>query len=273
MGYYMRAVAVALVLSISSLTFAAPSVTIAYDDAADPVYNTGPYVGLNGGFGLTPWQHSPPVGPLHAFVSTSALNGPPGPDIDTAGSFGPVAWGNNADPTGNTFFARRSLAFDLPVGGTLGISYDGGNVDGQQTLSFGLNNNTMCQFFFNASFPNYQFTDTLSSATLPSPILQTFGGMRVTLTRDTASTYSFEMKRLSDNLTFSVGPFPYDTTTITGIRTITLSNLDGGAGGGHSMFLNQIQATMIPEPATGSLLTLVTGLIVSRRPTRPRCSR
>jgi hypothetical protein len=173
-------------------------------------------------------------------------------DIDTVGTGGPVAWGNNADPTGNTFTARRSLAFDLPVGGTLGISYDGGNVDGQQTLSFGLNNNTMCQFFFNPFIPNYQFTDTLSSITLVSPIGQTFGGMRVTLTRDTASTYSFEMKRLSDNFTFNVGPFAYNTTTIPGIRSITLTNLDGGSGGGHSMFLNQIQATMIPEPTAFS---------------------
>ena len=37
MGYYMRAVAVALVLSISTLSFAASSVTIAYDDAADAI--------------------------------------------------------------------------------------------------------------------------------------------------------------------------------------------------------------------------------------------
>ncbi|HEX8523798.1 MAG TPA: hypothetical protein VF669_16195 [Tepidisphaeraceae bacterium] len=235
---------------------AAPTPTvIAYDDAADGVYAVGnPYHALNGGFGLTPWIHSLPAfpsgsgGPLHAYVGSSTANDPIGPtltNIDTAGR----AWGNNADPTGSTFLARRSLAFDLPVGGTYSISYDAGNVDGPQTISFGLAGNAMCSFFFNpSSAPNYQFTDVLSSTSLVTPIAQDWGGLRLTLTRDTATTYFFEIKRLADNFTFGIGPFAYDTTTITGIRTINVSNVDGGAGLGHSMYLNAIEATAIPEP-------------------------
>src|SRR5947208_3898524 len=76
---------------------------VAYDDAADAVYNGGIYHSLNGGIGFGPFStNSFPFGgnpALTEFVSSSSVNGPPGPDIDTAGR----AWGNNAQPTGNTF--------------------------------------------------------------------------------------------------------------------------------------------------------------------------
>src|SRR5438874_7992811 len=154
---------------------------VAYDDAADPVYITGAnYHTMNGGFGLGPWQNNGfPVGgnpSLHGYVGTSTLNGPGGPDIDTAGR----AWGNNADPTGNTFNARRSLLNDLTVGGAYSISYDNGDVDGQETISFGAGSNVMCQFYFLASVPNghYQFLDALTGIPVDTGILQTFGGLR-----------------------------------------------------------------------------------------------
>ena len=230
---------------------AGAAVIVAHDDASDPAYIAGgPYHLLNGGFGLGAWQTNGfPFGgnpSLHEIVATSTLNGPGGPNIDTAG----VAWGNNADPTGNTFSARRSLLADLQVGGTYAISYDGGDVDGQETISFGQAANSICQFYFNAAVVsgNYQFYDTLSNTTIDTGILQTFGGLRLTLTRDTASTYSFTIVRLSDSFTLPLGPFAYDTSIITGIRTINITNADGGAGGGHQMFVNSIDATMVPEP-------------------------
>jgi hypothetical protein len=264
---------VALLLNFVTLSIAA---TLAYDDAADPVYTSGPYTTLNGGFGFNPWQHSLPAfpagsgGPFHAYVSTSAANdpiGPPLPDIDAAGTSGPVAWGNNADPTGNTFQARRSLSFDLPIGGKLSILYDGGDVDGQETIAFGLNANVMCQFFFNpnTNATNYQFTDTLSATTSATTLSQSWGGLKLTLTRDSASTYSFEAKRLEDNATFNIGPFAYNTSTITGIRTINITNSDGGAGLGHSMYVNQIEAIDVPEPAGIFSLTLLAGPAIALR--------
>ena len=252
---------------------ASAAIIVAHDDASDPAYTAGgPYHLLNGGFGFGPWQTNGfPFGGnsnLHEIVATSTINGPGGPDIDTAG----VAWGNNADPTGNTFAARRSLLTDLQVGGTYAISYDGGDVDGQETIGWGLGGNAICQFYFNASVAsgNYQFYDTLSNTTIDTGILQTFGGLRLTLARDTASTYRFTAVRLSDSATFSVGPFNYDTSIITGIRAINVTNADGGAGGGHQMFVNSIEATMVPEPValSGYGAALVTAL--SRR--RPRRS-
>ncbi len=266
-----------LILSLPLTTRAATSVMIAYDDAADPVYTpAAPYTSLNGGFGFDPWTHSLPAfpanagGPLHAYVGSSTANDPLGPpftNIDTAGQ----SWGNNADPTGSTFLARRNLSASnpLPVGGTFAISYDAGNVDIQETISWGFNNNAACAFFFNPSIPNYQFTDVLSATTLVTPIGQTWGGVRLTFTRDTASTYSFEIKRLSDNFTFPLGPFAYDTSAIPFIRTINITNNDGGAGGGHAMYVNAIEATAVPEPTSAIALTTILALLSRRdRPAR-----
>jgi hypothetical protein len=258
--------AAALVLALPACC---PALVTAYDDASDPAYApSAPYATLTGGFGFSPWIHSLPVGPLHAYVSTSTLNGPGGPDIDTAG----LAWGNNADPTGNTFLARRSLTFDLPVGGTYSISYDGGDVDGQETLAWGLNNQSMCQFFFNNTSPDYQFTDTLSGNTITTSIGQTFGGLRLTLTRDSASTYSFQAVRLSDLLGFSTGPLPYNTSLIPGIRTINISNNDGGAGGGHAMYVNAIEATAVPEPSSLLAVAVIAATVLARKTaSQPGC--
>jgi hypothetical protein len=262
-----------LLLTFTPTTDAATMV--AYDDAADPAYTAGgPYHALNGGFGFDPWTHSLPAfpagsgGPLHAYIASSASNDPIGPtltNIDTAGK----AWGNNADPTGNTFTARRNLSSTnaLGVGGTYTISMDNSNVDGQETLSWGQGNNVICQFFFNPLNPNYQFKDVLSNTTLVTPIPQDWGGVRLTFTRDTATTYSFSVKRLSDNFTFGVGPFAYDTTNITAIRTLTITNLDGGAGGGHAMFVNAIEATAVPEPTAllGTGVVLGATVVLGRR--------
>ena len=251
-----------LLISLVLFPSASFGVVIAYDDAADPVYTPGPYQGLNGGFGFNPWTHTPPGPNFLVYVGTSTTNPPGGgPDIDTAGR----AWGNEVTPGGNTFNARRSMTTDLPIGGTYSISYDAGSIDGQETISWGLGNNMMCQFFFAAASPGfYQFTDTLSATTVPTPISQTTNGLRLTVTRDTASTYSFTAKRLSDNLTFNAGPFAYNTTTITGIRTITATNADGGAGGGHAMFINAIEATAIPEPASLSIFLPLGAVLVGR---------
>ena len=274
MGIGKRGRAAAL-LSVLLLTSRAFATVVAYDDAADTQYTPGIYHNFNGGFGLAAWSTNGfPFGAnpsLQEFVATSTLNGPGGPDIDTSG----VAWGNNAQPTGNTFLARRSLLSDLAVGGTYAISYDGGDVDGQETLSWGLNSKAMCQFYFNAAVASghYQFYDALSNTTSDTGILQTFGGLRLTLTRDSASTYTFAAVRLSDSLSFNIGPLAYNTTAIPGIRTINLSNADGGAGGGHAMYLNAIEATALPEPApagAGAVLVASCRFVVRRRrPLRP----
>src|SRR5205807_1914941 len=127
---------------------------------SDTAYNIGIYHNQNGGFGFGPFAtNSFPFGgnpALTESVSTSTINDPPGPplpDIDTAGR----AWGNNATPTGNTFLARRSLLADLTVAGTYSLDYDSGDVDGRETISFGLNAASMCQFYFDSTKPNYQF--------------------------------------------------------------------------------------------------------------------
>ena len=253
-------VVAALVLLCSSLAFGVT--TVAKDDASDAVYSPGNYHGLNGGFGFGAWQTNGfPVGGnpnLQAYVSTSTTNGGSGPDIDTAGA---KAWGNNAIPGGNTFLARRSLTNDVQVGGTYAISLDTGDVDGKEFVSFGLNANAMCQFIFDATTASgdYTFYDTLSNTTIDTGILQTFGGLRLTLTRTATSTYSFQAVRLSDLASYTYSG-NYDTSIITGIRTILVSNTDGGNGPGHAMFVNSMEATMpdVPEPsallAAGSII-------------------
>jgi hypothetical protein len=135
-------IAVVVVAVLAIPLTASAATLIAYDDAADAAYSSGgPYHSLNGGFGFDPWVHSLPAfpagsgGPLHAYIGSSASNDPIGPpltNIDTAGK----SWGDNADPTGNTFQARRNLSAtnSLGVGGTFAISYDNGDVDGQETF-------------------------------------------------------------------------------------------------------------------------------------------
>ena len=244
-------------------------VVVAYDDAADSVYNGGIYHGLNGGSGFNAWNSNAfPFGGnsnLQAFVSSSSVNGPPGPDIDTGGR----AWGNYVSPGSNTFTARRSLLADLTIGGTYSVDFDTGSCDGQETISFGLNNQVMCQFYFNASFANYQFYDALSNTTTDTGIQQTFGGLSLALTQNSANTYSFQAIRLTDSLPFNIGPLAFNTTLIPGIRTMTVSNLDGGNGLGHSMYVNRLQATAVPEP--GSIMIVGLGgaiAVLKRRRTR-----
>jgi hypothetical protein len=242
---------------------------VAYDAAADPVYTSGGnYHNFNGGFGLGPWQTNGfPVGGnpnLQAFVSTSSVNGPPGPDIDTAGR----AWGNNAVPGGNTFLARRSLLADLTVGGTFSILMDTGSCDGREQVQFGLNNSAMCQFYFDDSTANYQFYDAFTNTTIDTGILQTFGGLKLTVTRLAPALYDFQAVRLTDSLTFTFGG-TYDTSIITGIRTILVSNQDGGANLGHSMYVNSIEATIVPEPAAMCGVVGVTCIALLRRKRRP----
>ena len=269
-------------LLIFCLPLTAHAVVTAYDDASDPVYTPGGlYHSLNGGFGFAAWQHSLPAfpagsgGPLHAYVASSTGNDPLGPPLTSIDTAGARSWGNNADPTGNTFQARRNLVTGIGVGGTYSISYDGGDVDGKETIAFGMGNFVMCEFFFEpASSPNYQFKDILSgNPAINTGIPQTWGGLRLTLTRDSASTYQFDVKRLSDNSVFgiTVGQ-AYDTTNITAIRTLTVTNTDGGAGLGHSMYVNAIEATAIPEPASLLSLTAVSLILFSRR-ARPALQR
>jgi hypothetical protein len=243
---------------------------VATDDAADAAYNGGIYFGQNGGFGLSAFQTNGfPFGGnpnLIESVSTSTLNGIGGPDIDTAGR----AWGNNAIPGGNTFIAKRSLLFDLTIGGTLSISMDTGSCDGKESIAFGRNNNVMCEFYFIDTQPNYQFYDALSNTTNDTGILQTFGGLRLTLTRESASTYSFRAVRLSDALSYNFAASAYDTTAIPGIRTLTLNNADGGNGPGHAMFVNSIEATQLPEPSSLMGIGASCGALGLRRRRRRR---
>jgi len=249
----------AVVILILAARCAASITIVAQDDASDPVYNPGIYHNMNGGTGFGPFStNSFPFGGnpnLTEGVTTSTLNGPGGPDIDTGGR----AWGNNATPTGNTFLARRSLLADLQVGGTFSVDYDSGDVDGRETISFGQGANSICQFYFDGSLANYQFVDVLSSTTIDTSMLQTFGGVRLTLTRVTASTYSFQAVRLFDSFTYNFGPAPYDTSLITGIRTLNVSNFDGGNGGGHEMFINRMIATAPDVPEPGGWVMVVIG--------------
>jgi hypothetical protein len=255
-----------LLAGICLLPLVARGVTVvAYDDAAAATYNGGIYHAQNGGFGFGAWNSNAfPFGgnpALQAFVSSSSVNGTPNPDIDTGGR----AWGNYVQPGGNTFFARRSLLNDLTVGGTYSVDFDTGSCDGQETVSFGLNNQNMCQFYFNASFPNYQFYDVLSNTTIDSGILQTFGGLSLTLTRLSSSTYSFQAIRLTDSLTFTSPGFTYDITAIPGIRTMTVTNADGGNGLGHSMYVNRLQATELPEPSSLLSIAIVGAVALLKR--------
>src|SRR3982750_1567676 len=119
------------VIGIVLFPLVAKAVTVvAYDDAAAANYNGGIYHAQNGGTGFGPWNSNAfPFGgnpALQAFVSTSSVNGPPGPDIDTAGR----AWGNYVQPGGNTFTARRSLLNDVTVGGTYSVASDTGSFGG-----------------------------------------------------------------------------------------------------------------------------------------------
>jgi len=252
---------------IFTLSLSASASVVAYDDAADPVYSIGIYHAQNGGFGFNAWNdNSFPFGgnpALQAFVSTSSVNGPPGPDIDTGG----VAWGNFVQPGGNTLSARRSLISDLTIGGTYSIDFDTGSCDGQETVSFGRNNAVMCSFYFLDSQPNYQFYDALSNTTIDTGILQTFGGLSLTLTQNSGSTYSFQAVRLTDSLSFSSSPFTFDITAIPGIRTVTVTNQDGGNGLGHSMYVNKLQATsLVPEPSTiAGIIALGAGALARRK--------
>src|SRR5436190_11186295 len=132
------ALLLALVVIILVLPHAgrATVTVVAYDDAADIVYNGGIHQSQNGAFGFNAWQTNAfPFGGnpnLQHFVSTSSVNGPPGPDIDTAGR----AWGNYVSPASNTFYARRSLTAAATSVGTNSIDSATGPTIACDTVPF-----------------------------------------------------------------------------------------------------------------------------------------
>jgi hypothetical protein len=49
------------------------------------------------------------------------------------------------------------------------------------------------------------------------------------------------------------------------VRTITVTNTDGGAGGGHAMFVNAIEATAVPEPGVLTSCAVAGAALLLRR--------
>lgn len=263
MHLYKHALVALSVLGWCGRSWAA---TLAYDDAADPAYNSlGNYHGLNGGFGLNAWvTNSFPFGgnpALTAYIGTSTINdgGNLGPDIDTAGR----AWGNNAQPTGNTLTIRRNCVTPVPVGGAISVLFDTGDVDLRETVSFGDGNNVLCSFYYDAANANYQFVDATNPA-IDTGIQQTFTGLSLTVSRLTSNTYQFDAVRLSDSAAYSFAG-SYNNISIANLRTLTVTNFDGGNGPGHSMYINSIkEVDVIPEPGV-LVLTALGMLAISRR--------
>jgi hypothetical protein len=102
---------------------ASAAIVLAYDDAADPTYNSGWAAGSNGGFGFGPWTHSI-FGLLHA-MGDSNLNGSlGGPGINVGGRAWEAAHQPNASGAvaGQSIFASRmQVTRPVPEPSSIGL--------------------------------------------------------------------------------------------------------------------------------------------------------
>ncbi|MEZ6190500.1 MAG: PEP-CTERM sorting domain-containing protein [Phycisphaerales bacterium] len=248
---------------------------LAFDSAADPVYNDGWQSGDNGGYGLAPWGLLALGTSSGHFMSTSTGNGDGlddgttrgaanDRDIDTSGrSWGMYAsYDANADGAG----AFRSLTGGpLSIGQSILIDMDNGYIvaSGLNTVGvqFLVSDGNAVFFRFKGGDTNYEVL-TNNFTTIDTTTLGFADeGMTIALTRTGFATMSL-------TATLRNG----DTDTIALIMTgsagadvigLSLNNDSAGPGSSHDAYFNSI--TVTPEPASAALLGIAGVFTFNRR--------
>lgn len=261
--------ATAALLGMGAMASAA---TIASDNAANSPYSDGWQTGDNGGTG---WGGGWTLdlngdgSQTGHFVGDSTTNGDgdttsPTGDINTSGK----AWAMYANG-GKTAGAARPLNGALTVGQSISLNMDNGWIDsptdlfGLGTVGFSLRNSSgenVWEFFFKGGDSTYTVNaGSATGGTLPG---FTDEGLSINFTLTSATTYSADVAVLGGTPVTVTGNL-FAPTNGTAISDIRLFNYNGGSGGPHNAFFNNL--SVVPEPASLGLLGMAGAFVMSRR--------
>jgi hypothetical protein len=259
------------------LTFAGPALAAvpAFDSAADPVYNDGWQSGDNGGFGFMPWNLVALGTSSGHFVASSTGNGDGiddgstrgvanDRDIDTAGR----AWGMFASVDTNSDGAgalRELTGGPLSIGQSLLIDMDNGFIDAAGLNSVGVQflvaDGNEVYFRFEGGDSNYEVFVNNSAISTTTALGFADEGLTLQLTRTGFDTLDLTATlRNGDSQTLPLNMTGSDGAAIFGVF---LNNDSAGAGPSQDAFFNSM--SVIPEPASVSLLALGTFSLITKR--------
>ncbi len=267
----VSAMCVSVSLSIIEDTLAA---NLAFDSAADPVYNDGWQSGDNGGYGFAPWALLTLGSSSGHFLASSTGNGDGlddgningaanDHDIDTAGR----AWGMYAsfDSSADGAGAVRNLTGGaLTVGQSISIDMDNGYINSSGYNYVGItfvSSSDSVLFRFEGGDANYEvYSNNLATLT-PTTLPFADEGLTLSLTRTGFST--IDLTATLRNGATQTLPLILSGATGADIQAVLLANDSAGQGPPHDAYFNSI--TVTPEPASAALLGLGAMALVSRR--------
>ncbi|QEG35716.1 PEP-CTERM sorting domain-containing protein [Bythopirellula goksoeyrii] len=230
---------------------------IAFDSAADAVYNNGWQAGDNGGFGFTPWAFLP-QGSAGQFMGTSTANGDGlddgnsqgiagDSDIDTAGR----SWGLFARNGNSAIAAFRQLTGGpLSIGQAIEIDFDNGSVDTTQFagLQF-ITNSDYILFRYHGGDSTYEVYSQNLTAHQQSTLGFADEGLSFNLLRTGSTT--FDLKVTLRNGNSQTLPL----TTLDGnVMGIVLQNSASGLSPANDAFFNSMRVGVVPEPSSVVML-------------------
>jgi hypothetical protein len=244
-----------VVLFVLASTSAHASIVIAYDDAADPTYNTGWAAGSNGGFGFGPWTHS--IFGLLFAMGDSNLNGSlGGPGINVGGR----AWEAAHQPNASGAVAGRSLG-SFSLGYSFEIDVDFGSTPDQGVAV--IDGSDFCQVQATTSSPTLLIN--FGSGSIVTGMAYSDGGYRVRFDRVSTGSLDVTITSFSSSLSanYNVAFTPTSST-----QFMTLQSTNPVAG--QSIFASRMQVTRpVPEPSSIALLAVGVFALVHRH----RCRR
>ncbi len=268
--FAFTAMAVGWLLSLSVCLAA----NVAFDSAADLVYDDGWQDGDNGGFGFGPWRHTlTSTNPSENgfFVGTSTANG----DGDTNAD-GDIdrplvngrSWGTY---TNNSQFAIANRSFmggPLSVGQPLSLEMDNGFIrqggfNGR--IGFSLLNSgniALMNFLFEGGDTNYKVFSDSNSGTTPG---FTDEGLSLTFTLTDPDSFRLDIDAIANGAGVDhvvTGDFSDPNTNDIGITQIQLFNLDNAAGASFDAYFNSM-AIGVPEPSSLAISCVATAVLVA----------
>lgn len=234
--------------SVAHLTVSTNAATLAADEAADPVYDSGWGDGSNGGDGWGPWQLTPASGGgFFTAASTGNAGGSSG-GIDTGGR----AWGLWST-NGVTEATRLLEGSSLGVGQILGVAFDNGYVNGGKSVGMALQNaagELLWEFYFSGGDTRYTVHDGSGSRATPV----SFSGDGLWIEFEQTSTTNCLVQ-----VTDAVGTcyrFAGSLMTVADqqIARIRLWNYEAGAGSDADLFINSLSVRTGTLASTGGAL-------------------
>lgn len=262
-------------VALALLPYASYASYLAFDSVDESVYIEDGWQGSDdGGYGWGgSWSLSAGSNAGFFFFGSSTNNGNGDDNSDGDIDISGYAWGTYAH-SGDTASAVRPFSSALALGHSFEITFDNGWIDGTGgVVGFGLRNasgNNVFEFCFVQGDTNYTVNAASYAGTLPA---FTDEGMTVTLTLETASTFSLSINTLNPAASFGgTGTLlnPTGGQAMTEFRFFNFNAATGPVQPQRDAYFSSI-GIIIPEPTTAALMLSSLGfgsLVISRRRSR-----